>query len=237
MFCLENDIEDEYEGDGLVPDIFAAAHDARRSGAVGRLRIDAARTPALAVHVHLTSGRAIRFVQPDAAAARDLTGRVHPQRLFGQPLLLLTGAAGGLTAFPTGAVEQVDLLTDDAPAWTHPDDVLDVVELSPEASARGRARRERPADLYAEFEMRSGRPVHLRVSFAPSSDDTGRGRVLSADRNLAFTHVFQRAVIWGRREEGGLFLLNPANVARLTAFPPDSVAPPPAALPAGYFVG
>jgi len=95
-----------------------------------------------------------------------------------------------------------------------------------------RIRNLRPIDLYGEYEMRSGRTLLLRVTPAP----TGRDSALPIDHELMLSHLFRYPALTGRREEGGVFLLNPAAIVRFTAFPAPPLAPT-AALPAGYYCG
>lgn len=166
----------------------------------------------LEMRIHLTNGSTARFVQPDHECAECLLADLQPQRLFRKPQIVLE-SDGSLTTIPSTAVEHIALLNVTMPAeWALNPEIEDVVEFSPDSlTAESEASDRVMPDLFIEFEMRSGQISYLRVSTGDPQEIR-----LPLDAGLAFSHLLERPVVLGRRAEGGIFLLNPANVVRFT---------------------
>ncbi len=191
------------------------------------------------VHVYLVSGGCARFEQADAAEAEELMAQIQPDKVFGLRHLLLAGS-GFVTTYPADAVEQIDFLVEIAPSWPPPPDFAEVAEIAPETYERAinRAQNrayfetdpleerwgERPT-VYAEVELRSRRTLYLRLTLAPQERESPYRSI-----GQLMARLTDAPALVGLREEGGVFLLNPANIVRFAAYP----TPPPLLCPGAW---
>jgi hypothetical protein len=155
------------------------------------------RSAYLDLRVSLTNGETVQFVQTDTAAATRLVEQVRPDRAFTQRHLTIADR-NCLTTFPTDGIERLDFLTSPMPDWQP--QAASVREMGEGNIARG---------LECRAILKSGRSAHLDVALRGADH-----QILPVDFSLFMTRLFSGKCLVGERE-GGLFLLNPANIMRV----------------------
>jgi len=158
--------------------------------------------------VHLTNGESAHFVQTDTAAATRLVEQARPERAFARPHLTIADR-DCLTTFPTDGIERIDILTSPVPDWQP--ETARVREVPQGGLALG---------LDCRIALRSGQVVHLDIT-QRRQDNV----LLPVDFSLFVTRLFSGRCLVGERE-GGLFLINPANIVRMDTFPSTATAMP-----------
>jgi hypothetical protein len=179
----------------------------------------------LEIHIHCVDGHVGAFVQPDGAVARRILEQVHPTRLFAQHQLMISGE-GSLTVFPSAAVVRVDLVTEECPEWPFAFGVSDVAEITAEEFTRrldpDAPRPEQPGGTvvrHIQIELTNGEPVYCeaRAHFTPRAP---------VEIAMFFQHLLSGPGLHARRLGGGVLILNPAHVTRLSTYPGPPEAPP-----------
>jgi hypothetical protein len=182
------------------------------------------------LHVYSVDGYVSRFEVKEAAWEK-LLEHLQPGRVFAQPYLM-AGADRSLSIFPTARVVRVDLVMEGFPDWPFPYGAHDIQEISaadfetryrPEDYAPGHL----PADgapivVFVEIEVSSGQRLHLEVH-------TRRETRLPVEQGMFFQQILSAHSLFARRQGGGVLLLNPASVVRLT-FHPGPINSPPGTL-------
>ena len=181
------------------------------------------------IRIHSQSGSVETFRQPDAALAVPVLKAIQSTKVFATKVITIAGDYS-LTTFVTSRVNRVDLIAEDFPFWKHPDDILDVVELS-EDEFRERShlddptrleRRRRPkqtgecALVFVEVEMTGGHRVFLAAKIKVG---------LPVERLQRLRTLFSAAAVHFRMREGGTAILNLNNLVRFTLHPGPDVTP------------
>jgi len=174
-------------------------------------------TPAyLDIHLHFVNGRDARFVQTDSKEAQHVLEQIHPDRVFTARPVLTIGDPASISLVPCSSVERIDFYVDPLPDWPYHNEVRDAEEITEDLF---HARDRLSPELVARFELVSGAVTYLRLHFQPS-----RGPVTPLDASLFFSHLLSGPSLRGRME-GGVFLINPANIVRVTIYPGPSEPP------------
>ena len=187
----------------------------------------AADRPALEISVTLTTGRLCRFAVDDSAAAQRLLKEMQPARLFStSPTLLLSGG-GALTVFPVARVERVDIVGAALPAWPFLGGATAVREVSeteflaaydPLRFAEDR-REARAARIgFTEYWTVSGQHVFWEVRMESLE-------MTAIDFKPYIQSLFAAGGLHASTAEGGIAVLNPANLLSMT-FHPGPPLPP-----------
>ena len=179
---------------------------------------------ALEVHIHLVDGRVIQFVQDQVVAAQKVLDHIQPKRLFTAQNLMV-GGGHALTAIPSSAIVRLDLIGDRLPDWSFQFEAEDIQEITEEdyiaryrPDALEMALPGERITVYAEMEMANGQrlftEVHTRLELR-----------LPLEQNVFIQQIFSAGGLHFRRRTGGISILNPANITRLTFYPGPTLLP------------
>ena len=97
------------------------------------------------IRIHTESGSVETFFQDNSAVVAPILRSIQSTKVFASNIITIAGEYS-LTTFATSRVNRVDLIEEELPLWKHPDDILDVVELS-EDEFRERSHLNDPARL------------------------------------------------------------------------------------------
>jgi hypothetical protein len=185
--------------------------------------------PYLEMHFHLADGSVETFYQEDETAARRILDNLRPGQLFRQARIMLAGTYS-MTAFVPSHLEKIDFVSSDFVCWEFPADLSDIVVI-PEAQFREKAGLTDPARLqkrsqnripgdpfvaFLDLEMKSGNHTYLMLEGAVD---------LPAERFHRLQLLLSGVNLHARLPEGGMTLLNLANLLRFTAYPGPREAP------------
>ena len=179
--------------------------------------------PFLTIRFHLTDGSVHSFVQTDDAVARKIWESVDPARLFARPRIVI-GSDHSKAVFVSAETIRVDFLQDSFQCWEFPGGYSDVIELS-EEEFRKHARLDQPAQMtkreqptpvgdllvsFVQLHMRGGRPQFAMVEVPVK---------LPAESQSFMQFMLSKASVHMRLREGGIGVLNLANLAAYTVYP------------------
>jgi hypothetical protein len=177
----------------------------------------------------LSDGSEEFFYQDTEVAAKRILDNLRPGQLFKQSRIMLAGTYS-MTAFLPSHVSKIDFAAADFVCWAFPAGLSDIVELS-ESQFRERAglddrdRLEKrgqprvPGDAFVAFmdlEMRSARHVYLMIEGAVE---------LPAERFNRLQLLLSGVSLHLRLPQGGMALLNLANLVRFTVYPGPAESP------------
>ena len=182
------------------------------------------------IRIHTQRGSVEAFFQDNPSLVARILKGIQPAKVFGGETLTIAGEYS-LTAYVTSRVTRVDLITDELPAWKHPTDILDVVELSAEefrerSHLNDPARLERrrspkktgeDATVFVEVEMTGGNQIFLAAYIRVA---------LEAERLQRLHLLFSAPAVHFRLPEGGgVAILNVKNLVRFTLNPGPDITP------------
>ena len=154
---------------------------------------------------------------------------IQSTKVFASNIISIAGDYS-LTTFVASRVNRVDLMGEELPLWKHPDDILDLVELS-EDEFRERSHLNDPALLvrrrspkqtgesavvFVEVEMTGGTRIFLAAKIKVG---------LPAERLQRLRTLFSAAAVHFIMREGGIAILNLKNLVRFTLNPGPDVTP------------
>jgi hypothetical protein len=181
------------------------------------------------IRIHTCGGAVETFFQDNPALAGRIVKAIQSTKVFATNHITIAGEYS-LTTFVASRVNRVDLIGEEIPAWKHPDDILDVVELS-EDEFRERSHLNEPARLerrrspkqtgefavvFVEVEMSGGIRIFLAAKIKV---------VLPAERLQRLRTLFSAAAVHFRMRQGGTAILNLTNLVRFTLNPGPDVTP------------
>ena len=169
----------------------------------------------LTLDICTEDGSRTRFVQDEEASAGKTLRQLLSPRLFSQPLLTLA-SEHSISAIPSRTIDLILAHTGSPPPLTLPPGWLDAVETDGEAfpdladaevlPATGRA------ELLAEIHTLGNWMVRLKVEYTVPPT--------IQEKRIVRNHFLDVPVIPFRLRAGGIGLINPANVSRVTVYPP-----------------
>jgi hypothetical protein len=193
----------------------------------------------LEIHVHLVDGSIIGFQQPDPELAKQIIASTRPEKLFSQPQLRLAGEAYA-TLFPMAAVARLDFIGEELAGWGDGRELSHMEQITKEEFEQHRLDagprppregQEPPGDepliLYREIVLTNGERVYSAAHLSPPREHAADGpRAAAIDLSMMIRHELDGPALGCRRAGGGVILINPHNVLRLTVHPgPPEVAP------------
>jgi hypothetical protein len=182
----------------------------------------------LEIQIHGASGSVKTFVQDDKALASRILDGLHPARLFATGKITIAGEYS-LTAYVASQVTRIDFINEEFACWEFPPDISDVAELSEEefhqrlnqngsAQLEKREKPQTPGDFAVRFlhvEMLGGQQIFLAVELIVE---------LPAERLNKIRFLLSAPALHFRLREGGVGVLNLANMVRFTTYPgPDRI--------------
>lgn len=180
----------------------------------------------LAIHIHAASGSVKTFAQNDQALASRIIAGLNPARLFSSGRITIAGEYS-LTAFVASRVTRIDFISEGFACWEFPADISDVVELSEEefhqrlhqdgtVQLEKREKPQTPGDFAVRFlhvEMLGGQQIFLAIEIVVE---------LPAERLNGIHFLLSAPAVHFRLRQGGVGVLNPANMVGFTTYPgPD----------------
>src|ERR1035438_6289511 len=81
------------------------------------------------IRIHTQTGSVEAFSQDNPALVDRILKGIQSTKVFAPNIITIAGEYS-LTTFVASRVNRVDLIDEALPLWKHPDDILDVVELS-----------------------------------------------------------------------------------------------------------
>jgi hypothetical protein len=181
------------------------------------------------IRIHTQGGSVETFFQDNPALAVRILKGIQSTKVVNGDTITIAGDYS-LTTFVASRVNRVDLIADDLPLWKQPADILDVVELS-EEEFRERSHLNDPARLerrrspkqtgefavvFVEVEMTGGSRIFLAAEIKVA---------LEAERLQRLHGLFSAPAVHFRLPQGGISILNPKNLVRLTFNPGPDRAP------------
>jgi len=181
------------------------------------------------IRIHTQSGSVETFFQDNPALVAPILKGIQSTKVFASNIITIAGDYS-LTTFASSGVNRVDLIKEDLPLWKHPNDILDVVELS-EDEFRERSHLNDPARLerrrspkqtgesavvFVEVEMAGGTRIFLAAKIKVG---------LPAERLQRLRTLFSAAAVHFRMPQGGTAILNLKNLVRFTLNPGPDVTP------------
>jgi len=181
----------------------------------------------LTLDICAEDGSRTRFYQNDEGSVCKTLRQLLAPRLFSQPLLTLA-SEHSVTAIPSRTIDLILAHTESPPPLPLPPNWLDIVEVNGEAFLEDGDTQESPeakdkATLLAEIHTLGDWMIRLRLE---SGDQT----TIQEQRQL-WAHFFDLPGIPFRLEDGGIGVINPQKISRVTVCPPFKGVPE-AALPA-----
>ena len=183
----------------------------------------------LRICVHGTDGSIETFSQHQELVAARIFGGLQPARLFAAGKITIAGEYS-LTVFVASRITRIDFIRGEFPNWEYPPDVAEVVELS-EAEFNGKAHLGDPARMekreqarvtgvtvmrFVDIRMLGGRHVFLALV---------RVVDLPVERLNALHFLLSAPALHFRLQQGGVGVLNLANMERFTVYPGPDRAP------------
>ena len=177
----------------------------------------------LTIRFHLTDGSIHSFVLTDDAAARKLWEGVDPARLFARPRIVV-GSEHSKAVFVSAETVRVDFLHESFQCWEFPGGYSDIVELS-EEEFRKHARLDQPSQMtkreqptpvgdllvsFVKLQMRGSGPLFVMIEVPVK---------LPAESQSFMQFMLSKASVHMRLREGGIGVLNLANLAAYTVYP------------------
>ena len=182
------------------------------------------------IRIHTQSGSVESFFQDNPALVARILDRIRTTRAFGADVITIAGDYS-LTKFAASQVSRVDLLIEDYVPWKYPDDVLDVFELS-EDEFREQSHLNDPSRL--ERRRSPKQTGECAVVFVDVEMTGGTSRIflrakikvgLPAERLQRLHKLFSASAVHFRMRQGGVAILNLANLVRFTFTPGPDVTP------------
>ena len=181
------------------------------------------------IRIHTCGGLVETFFQDNSALAARILKGTQSTKVFATNHITIAGEYS-LTTFIASQVNRVDLIAEETPGWKHPEDILDVVELS-EDEYRERSHLNDPARLeprrspkqtgdftgvFVEVEMAGGAGIFLAAQIKVG---------LPAERLQRLHTLFSAAALDFRMSQGGTAILNLKNLVRFTFNPGPDLTP------------
>lgn len=183
----------------------------------------------LEIRFHLADGSVEEFYQQDEILAKRILDGIRPAQLFKQSRIMIAGDYS-MTGFIPSHVLKLDVISRNFACWEFPAGLSDVVEIS-ESIFREKAglddhvrlqKREQSRVVgdsfvaFVDLEMRGNVHVFLMIEGAVA---------LPAERLTRVQLFLSGTTMHARLPEGGMSILNLANLVRFTAFPGPAGAP------------
>jgi len=181
------------------------------------------------IRIHTQSGTVETFFQDNPTLVAAVLKGIQSTKVFASEVITI-GGDYSITTFLSARVNRVDFIGPETPVWKHPDDILDVVELS-EDEFRERSHLDDPTRLprrrspkqtgqstlvFVEVEMAGGARLFLAAKIKVG---------LPAERLQRLRLLFYATAVHFRLREGGTAILNVKNLVRFTLNPGPDVTP------------
>ena len=179
--------------------------------------------PAMEIRVCLVDGVAESFVQADQTKAKKLWQNIDLSRLFTQQRIVIA-VTYSKSVFVCSEVMRIDFVQADFDCWQFTEGYSDVVELS-EADFRKivhldqpelMSKREKPTPVgdplvsFLKLHFRKGPPIYLMVEFPVK---------LPAENQSFMRFLLSKTAFHLRLQEGGVAVVNLANLTGYTVYP------------------
>jgi len=180
----------------------------------------------LEIRIHGANGSVKTFVQDDQSLASHILDGLHPARMFAARKITIAGEYS-LTAFVASKVTRIDFVSDEFACWSFASEVSDLVELSEDefhqrlhkngsAQMERREKPQTPGDFAVRFlhvEMLGAQHVFQAIEIVVE---------LPAERLNRIRFLLSAPAVHFRLRQGGVGVLNLANMVRFTTYPgPD----------------
>src|SRR5208283_3135148 len=181
------------------------------------------------IRIHTQGGSAETFFQDNPVLVASILKGIQSTKVFATNIITIAGDYS-LTTFVASRVNRVDLIDEALPLWKHPDDILDVVELS-EDEFQERSHLNDPARLERR---RSPKQTGESALVFVEVEMTGRTRLFLAakikvglppERLQRLRTLFSAAAVHFRMRPSGTAILNLKNLVRFTLNPGPDVTP------------
>ena len=183
----------------------------------------------LEIHVHLEDGRVSKFGSVDEAEIAKILSNLNPTKLY-SPQLMMLGNDTSLSAFRSARVIRIDFISESLPVFQFLHNVNDIQEVTPEehdewsqidSDDLQRDMGDRVNRVHSEIEMTNGSRIFLQVDVVPRSE--GRTPI---DTAMFIQQLFGSEGVYFRRRGGGIIVLNPSHIVRISFNPSPPIAPP-----------
>lgn len=166
------------------------------------------------IHILLSNRETYTYVVKSEERARDLLNEIVPPKLFSRQRLIIQGATS-VSGFACPHVEWVEFETEHAPPWAYINQGIERLERISETEFQELIVRQSAGanedEIFAEFVMRSGRHLFVRIMLV--SESAGGFRQLIA-------HLLDGGGFDVMDDDSGRRLIvNPSNIARWNVHP------------------
>lgn len=193
--------------------------------------------PSLQIHIHKVDGSITTFIQPDAAKVKALLDGFQPAEIFNRERFVFSDATS-ITSLPVSKITRIDLISEGRSHLVFPVGIVDAVEMT-ESEFRTAIRN--PA-MREQWEQMTTQDDSL-VTFMDMELADGHGLFLTTEMHVELQseerwktsgYPLEGSGLCFRMRNGGVAVLNLANLVRLTFFP-KPVHPPETEWPTGQF--
>ena len=185
--------------------------------------------PLLEIHVHLEDGRIARFSQTTPDAVHKVIEPLQPSKLYSQHHFTIC-APDSLIVFPSARVVQLDFVGPDVPKWPHYRGIQRIQQLtSQEFQAQYDPVKSANAayglthTTYSGMELTNGNQYYLEVTMGDSLDAAPPS---PQEFNTFLQQLLTSTGLHFQRSGGGVSIINPAHIVRMSFYPGLSTAPP-----------
>jgi len=184
----------------------------------------------LTVEIRSADGKLTEFYQSDEERARKTLAHLAAPRLLSQPQLTLA-SEHGVSAIPSRMIDMILARTSTTAPLVlpliFPAGLLDLVEVGQHRPEENSAA---PEDSNNDnsgvlTSIRSTVEIHTLGGWMSKLKTQAMASRTVQDQRQSFAHFFDLPVIPFRLAEGGIGLINPANITRVSVNPPPKVLP------------
>jgi hypothetical protein len=178
--------------------------------------------PNLQIHIHKVDGATTTFVQNDAGEVRKILDGFEPAHIFDREKFVITDG-NSITSLPVSKITRIDLVSERQPHLIFPVGIVDAVELTEtefQTLIRNTVLREQWEEMttqedslvtFLDLELADGQCLFLTTEM--------HVQLQSEEPWKTNGHPLAGSSLCFRRRDGGMAVLNLANVIRLTFFP------------------
>jgi len=186
----------------------------------------------LEIAVHLENGRIHRYIQTNPEDIESILDHIQPSKLFSTPILLI-GDCKSLNAFAKSMVVRIDLISDTLPNWPQSHAVETILEITPDAFHERfdperyrnlwtmQAPPEELLPIFTELDLVNGERIFLEVHIKPEGEQP-----LPIEFGNFIQRIFSSSGMYAHRRGGGMLIVNPATITRMSLYPGMPQMPP-----------
>jgi hypothetical protein len=170
----------------------------------------------LVIKIHQTDGCSTRFTQTEPLAIQSLLDHLHPDTVFHHPQIFVADE-DSLNVYQTNSIAWIQVIMEGFPDWNFPPSV-DHINVITETEFHTLAAHPNPIEsgqalfLAVQLDLVNGEQIFYKV-YGPKAT-----MLIDIDMSIKSLFIEGRCLM-ARSPEGGVVLVNAANVLRMRLFP------------------